>query len=562
VVRWLRDDAGNPAGIHGVARDITERRRAEDTLRTSQEKYATIFNYSMDAIFLTRPDGTILDANPAACEMFDLSVEEIRKRGRKGLVDSTDPRLTAALQQRKDTGTSSAEFRMIRANDEKFPVECASSIFTTLDGEERTSMIIRDITERKRAEESLKRHAERLQNLHVVDRAILQGAESPEVIAQTALQHLTNLLNCQCASAGIFSPGKDGMLIVASVINGATNPRIGTIIAEDVYGDLEILREGNAQIVEDASGAPASSPVCVFGEKAKSFIKVPLRSKRGMIGVLLVGWNHPRAITLEETEVTAEVASQIAIAFEHARLRRESECHEEELEQRVKERTAQLEAFSYSVSHDLRAPLRALSGYTQILMDEYSPVLDDEGKRVCGVISDSARNMGALIDDLLAFSRISRAEISISSVDMAGMVESIFLESTTPEERERIDLQIGRLPPAQGDTVMLRHVWTNLLGNAIKFSSKKKRAVIKVSARRRGAETVYTVRDNGAGFDMQYAGKLFGVFQRLHSAKEFEGTGIGLAIVRSIIERHGGQVWAEGRVGKGATFHFTLYREE
>jgi light-regulated signal transduction histidine kinase (bacteriophytochrome) len=170
--------------------------------------------------------------------------------------------------------------------------------------------------------------------------------------------------------------------------------------------------------------------------------------------------------------------------------------------------------------------------------------------------------MGALIDDLLAFSRISRAEISISSVDMAGMVESIFLESTTPEERERIDLQIGRLPPAQGDTVMLRHVWTNLLGNAIKFSSKKKRAVIKVSARRRGAETVYTVRDNGAGFDMQYAGKLFGVFQRLHSAKEFEGTGIGLAIVRSIIERHGGQVWAEGRVGKGATFHFTLYREE
>jgi light-regulated signal transduction histidine kinase (bacteriophytochrome) len=281
-----------------------------------------------------------------------------------------------------------------------------------------------------------------------------------------------------------------------------------------------------------------------------------------MIGVLLVGWNHPRAITFEEAEIAGEVASQIAIAFEHARLRRESECHEEALEQRVKERTAQLEAFSYSVSHDLRAPLRALSGYTQILMDEYSPVLDDEGKRVCGVISDSARNMGALIDDLLTFSRISRAEISISSVDMAGMVESIFLESTTPEERERIDLQVGRLPPAQGDPLMLRHVWTNLLENAIKFSSKKKRTVIKVSARRRGAETVYTVRDNGAGFDMQYAGKLFGVFQRLHSVKEFEGTGIGLAIVQSIIERHGGQVWAKGRMGKGATFHFTLYREE
>ncbi len=240
----------------------------------------------------------------------------------------------------------------------------------------------------------------------------------------------------------------------------------------------------------------------------------------------------------------------------------------EELEQQVRDRTAQLEAankeleaFSYSVSHDLRAPLRAIDGYAGILLEDHAPRLDEEGKRVCNVISESAREMGRLIDDLLAFSRVGRAAVQPSVIDMGTMARSIFAELTAPADRGRIDLRVGDLPPAAGDPSLIRQVWTNLLGNAVKFSSRKERAVIEVSAEEREDEAVYTIRDNGAGFEMQYAGKLFGVFQRLHSAKELEGTGVGLAIVQRIVHRHGGRVWAEGAPGKGASFHFSLRKE-
>ncbi len=236
-----------------------------------------------------------------------------------------------------------------------------------------------------------------------------------------------------------------------------------------------------------------------------------------------------------------------------------------ELEQRVIERTAQLEAankdldaFSYSVSHDLRAPLRTVDGYTRILMEGFGPSLTAEGQRLCTAISDSAHAMGKLIDNLLAFSRFGRAAMKPSPVDMAALANSIFLELTSPGQRERIDFIVGPMPRIQGDPMLLRQVWMNLLGNAVKFSSKKERSVIAVSAGPQGNEFVYSIRDNGVGFDMRYADKLFGVFRCLHSSKEFEGTGVGLAIVRRIIERHGGRVWAEGEPGKRAVFYFTI----
>lgn len=236
-----------------------------------------------------------------------------------------------------------------------------------------------------------------------------------------------------------------------------------------------------------------------------------------------------------------------------------------ELEQRVNDRTAQLtaanrelEAFAYSISHDLRAPLRSVDGFARILVEDFGARLDAEGKRICAVISEGARNMGTLIDNLLAFSRIGRVEMRRLSIDMAAMANTIFLESTVPEERRRIDFRVGPLPDAHGEPVLIRQVWINLIANAVKFSSKKERAVIEVSAESRGDEAVYAIRDNGAGFDMQYAAKLFGVFQRLHKQKEFEGTGAGLAIVQRIVNRHGGRIWAESEPDKGATFYFTI----
>ncbi len=235
------------------------------------------------------------------------------------------------------------------------------------------------------------------------------------------------------------------------------------------------------------------------------------------------------------------------------------------LEERVKQRTAQLEsanleleAFSYSVSHDLRAPLRAIDGFVSILEEDYSPRLDDEARRLIGVIRGNTHAMGQLIDDLLRYSRMTRAEMAFEEVDMASLVRAVFFELTKELERKRVDFQVGRLPIVQGDPTMLRQVWMNLVGNALKFTSKREQAVIKVSSRREEGEVIFCVEDNGAGFDMQYVDKLFNVFQRLHSSAEFEGTGVGLAIVKRIILRHRGRVWAQAEVDAGAKLYFSL----
>ena len=236
-----------------------------------------------------------------------------------------------------------------------------------------------------------------------------------------------------------------------------------------------------------------------------------------------------------------------------------------ELEQRVRDRTvelettnAELEAFSYSVSHDLRAPLRAIAGFARILVDDYGPQLDDEGRRVCSVIDENTGRMSQLIDDLLTFSRLGRTQMQPSLIDMQGMARAVFYEVTTPEQRSRIDFELQTIPPVVGDPSLMRQVWANLLGNAMKFSSKRERAAITVSGATQEGESVFAIGDNGAGFDMQYVNKLFGVFQRLHSSKQFEGTGVGLALVQRVIRRHGGRVWADGEIDRGATFHFAL----
>ncbi len=237
-----------------------------------------------------------------------------------------------------------------------------------------------------------------------------------------------------------------------------------------------------------------------------------------------------------------------------------------ELERRVAERTAQLESanrelesFSYSVSHDLRSPLRAIDGFSRILGEDYAEKLDNEGRRLLKVIRDNSKTMGELIDDLLEFSRLGRKPLSTAAIDMKRLVEEVLRELQMSVERPP-GLMIGALPPARGDATLVKQALANLLGNAIKFSSKREQPVIEVSGHENGAETVYCVKDNGAGFDMQYYNKLFGVFQRLHSADEFAGTGVGLAIVQRVVTRQGGRVWAEGRVGEGAAFYFSLPR--
>jgi light-regulated signal transduction histidine kinase (bacteriophytochrome) len=267
-----------------------------------------------------------------------------------------------------------------------------------------------------------------------------------------------------------------------------------------------------------------------------------------------------------------ELAQRAALAVDNARLFAERTAAVEavrrlntELEQRVHARTreleaanAELETFAYSVSHDLRAPLRSMDGFSQILLELYAGGLDERGVRYLTHVRESAQEMGQLIDALLRLSRLSRAELHRERIDLTALAASLagHLRATDPDRTVSVDIAPNLV--VEGDPTLLQAAMENLLGNAWKFTRQQESACIEVGMRlEHGIQTIY-VRDNGAGFDMQYAGKLFAPFQRLHAARDYEGTGIGLATVQRIIHRHGGRIWAEGAPGQGATFFFTL----
>jgi len=237
----------------------------------------------------------------------------------------------------------------------------------------------------------------------------------------------------------------------------------------------------------------------------------------------------------------------------------------DDLEQRIAQRTAHLEAanreltaFTYSISHDLRVPLRAIAGFSHILSDEYRTILDGEGQRLLGVIHQNTVKLESLIDDILVLLRISQNQPLLSTVDMQRMVSAVYQQAATPEARARISFDLQPLMPGYADTQLIRMVWEHLISNAIKFSSPREHPRIEVSSQIEEEVVVYCVKDNGVGFNPQYYHKLFGLFERLHKVGQFEGKGVGLAIVKRIVERHGGRVWAESAPDQGAAFYFSI----
>ncbi len=259
--------------------------------------------------------------------------------------------------------------------------------------------------------------------------------------------------------------------------------------------------------------------------------------------------NSKQSIAITERDITQQKIAEKQIM----KLNSDLELNVIQLETANKE----LESFSYSVSHDLRAPLRALHGYANIFEEDYLGNMDEGAREVMSHIRRNAFRMGELINSLLDFSRTSKQEIKKSKINMAALVKEV-TEELKVETPNRADIKIGPLPPVFADSALIRQVWVNLISNAIKYSGKKSKPTIEISSYPNDKETIFRVHDNGVGFNMEYVDKLFGVFQRLHSPKEFEGTGIGLAITNRIVTRHGGKVWAESEVGKGATFYFSL----
>lgn len=313
-------------------------------------------------------------------------------------------------------------------------------------------------------------------------------------------------------------------------------------VIEDIYTD-------------DRIPIDAYSPTFV-----KSLAMVPIRTINP-IGAIGNYWANRHLPTPEEVTLLQSLADITAVTLENVQVYAE-------LEQRVKERTEQLvaankelEAFSYSVSHDLRAPLRAIHGYIEILQEDYGSTFDPEAMRLTNKVMSSAAQLEQLIDDLLKFFQMGRKELVKTTVSMSEMVAEICGNLQEQEASRRITFSIGDLPAIQADQTLIRQVWINLLSNAAKYTRHQEQALIEISAQSHENMIVFSVKDNGAGFDMQYADKLFGIFERLHSVRDFEGTGIGLSIVQRVITKHGGRVWAEAAVGEGATFYFSLARE-
>ncbi len=374
-------------------------------------------------------------------------------------------------------------------------------------------------------------------------------------------------------------PGEEGYILRAGYLEG-----FQPVVEGDVHLGTLFIRSNMAKAKERFQLYFVLSAVMAVGALILAFIVSSNLQKRISRPILSLARTAAevsasrdyslRAVKENNDEIgsltdafNAMLAEMEANIAKYKQAEEEVRSFNQKLEGMVAERTRELEAanrelesFSYSVSHDLRAPLRSIHGYMNIFAEEYGGKLDDEATRLITIIQHNARRMGQLIDDLLSFSRLGRKELMKGTISMEDMVDSIWEELLKEQDGRDIDFTRASLPPAFADSVTMRHVWTNLLSNALKYTGRKTKAIIEVGGHEEGERVLYFVRDNGSGFDMRYYQKLFGVFQRLHSQEEFEGTGVGLAICQRILHRHGGTIWADARPDAGATFYFALPR--
>ncbi len=441
-----------------------------------------------------------------------------------------------------------------------------------------------DVAELNRTQEALAKYAERLRILHEIDRALI-AEEAPEAIAGAVLRPLRELLGVPRAIVNIFDLAAGEVEWLAAA--GRRRIRLGPGVRYSIQlmGDVQALQRGEPQVIDVHALPPGPEVDALLASGVHVYMVMPMIVGGELIGALSFG-GAPGPFPAEQVSIAQEAATQLAIAIAQARLHERVKRQAEELDLRVRERTQELhtahtelqktnaelmqltselqaanrelEAFSYSVSHDLRAPLRAIDGFSRILEEDHGERLDDEGRRLLAIVRHSTTHMGRLITDLLAFSRFGRVVMERAALDMTALAREVIAELTQATEGRPCAIDLAPLPPAWGDAALVRQVWMNLIGNAIKYSGKRPQPRVEISGRVEDHDAVYCVKDNGAGFDMLYYDKLFGVFQRLHREDEFSGTGVGLAIVHRVVTRHGGKVWAEGRPDEGASFYFSL----
>ena len=520
------------AYVHTTARDVSARCRAELVLRESEARFRALVDQAGEGFELYDPDGRILAVNSETCRQTGYTEAELLRLTIFDIAPHLTPeRFRADWEARRNAGITTLETVHRRKDGAPFPVEIKVSILRIGDREQSLSLV-HDITERRRTEELARK-----------------GAEEHRILTEN-VKDVVWVLDTDTMTYRYVSPAIERLLgypvdlVLSMPLGQPFHPAVAVRLRESV----------RTRAAEFVAGGEAP------GNFYTDELLQPHRDGSFVWTEVVSGYyRNPESGHVELRGVTRDVAERHR-AHEEIRLLNES------LEKRVAERTAQLEdanreleSFSYSVSHDLRAPLRAIDGFSKRVADLAGGSLDAESRRMLGIVRQNAVRMGKLIDDLLAFSRTSRVEVQRSAVPAEALVRGAFSEVVQGlPDRERFTLEVADLPAAWGDPVLLRQVWTNLLSNAVKFSAPSASPRIEVSGSREEGEAVYSVRDNGVGFDMAYAPKLFGVFQRLHGVQEFEGTGVGLALVQRIVVRHGGRVWAEAAVGRGATFSFAL----
>jgi PAS domain S-box-containing protein len=330
-----------------------------------------------------------------------------------------------------------------------------------------------------------------------------------------------------------------------------TQKAIDTGIAQPVY-EMELRHRDGHQIWVEVR----ESPIVINGRTEMIVGALADITARKEAELVLQNYqNNLEKIIEERTKSLTE--SQIALTYLLEDVN-ESQRELEEVNANLRLANKELESFSYSISHDLRTPLRAINGFSKLITEEYASLFDKEAMRLFDVIRENSMMMSNLIDDLLAFSRLGRETLVKTDTDMTGLVKTELINLFSLDDNDKIEINIEDLPEAYCDTSLMRQVWANLLSNALKYSSKEEKPQIRIGSLESDNDPIYFVQDNGVGFDMTYVDKLFGVFQRLHSIKEFEGTGVGLAITHRIVTKHGGRIWADSKLGEGSTFYFSI----
>jgi PAS domain S-box-containing protein len=583
--RWISDafiqiynDLGQPISAFGLLLDITDRKRIEMALQASEQRFRAIFENSAVGIALGDLDGRIAVSNPAFQRLLGYTGDEFSQLYFSQITHPEDLPLELECV---DKLFSSAlpyfqlEKRYIRKNGEFLWGRMTASLIRDENGAPLFAMaIVEDITQQRQTEKALHQRDAILEAVAFAAEIFLSTADWRQDIT-CVLEQLGTKTNS--THVYIFQNHRDANgSQVASMIYEWTAPGNPPDIDNPIYQNTPSQGPGlerwyaamsNGEVFSgNINTLSAEELEAVAPTHLLAVIDVPLIVKGEWWG--FVGFDD--LWTAREWSVTERDALKIAAGIISASIdRQEADLAirrlNAELEQRVQQRTADLEAanrelesFAYSVSHDLRAPLRAIDGYSGLLVDDYAGQLDDEAQRMFENIRTATHNMAQLIDDLLNLSRYTRAVMNLTMVDMSQMAEHILMYLHHQEPERQVEIDIQSFLVVRGDFNLLQAALDNLLRNAWKFTSKTPQARIEVGQNVDQDRAVYYIRDNGAGFDMQLIDKLFTPFQRLHTPGEFEGTGIGLATVKRIIQRHHGTIWAEGQREKGATFYFTL----